>query len=115
MDRLVVQKKNEVFLTIQAEPHVHLELSDYFTFEVPEAKFLKKNPRYRNWDGTIRLYSPASGQLYVGLWNQLKEWCDQRRNSIEIVDNNWYGRPDDTNDFISPQGCLLYTSPSPRD
>jgi len=104
MDRLVVQKKNEVFLTIQAEPHVHQELSDYFTFEVPEAKFLKKNPRYRYWDGTIRLYSPATGALYVGLWNQLKEWCDQKGNRVEIVENKWYGQPDDTNDFVSPQG-----------
>ena len=45
MTTLSVKKKNEVYVTIQsAEPHVHHELSDYFSFEVPEAKFLKKNP-----------------------------------------------------------------------
>ena len=45
MSNLIVKKKNEVYVTIQsAEPHVHHELSDYFSFEVPEAKFLKKNP-----------------------------------------------------------------------
>ena len=65
MTRLSVKKKNEVYLTIQsAEPHVHHELADYFSFEVPEAKFLKKNPRYKYWDGTIRLYSPGTGELY---------------------------------------------------
>ena len=104
MDRLIVQKKNEVYLTIQAEPHVHHELSDYFTFEVPEAKFLKKNPRYKYWDGTIRLYSPASGELYVGLWNHLQEWCAKKGNRLEVEDNKWYGQPSDTNDFVSPQG-----------
>jgi hypothetical protein len=48
MTTLSIKKKNEVYVTIQsAEPHVHQELSDYFSFEVPEAKFLKKNPRYK--------------------------------------------------------------------
>ena len=56
MTTLSIKKKNEVYVTVQsAEPHVHHELSDYFSFEVPEAKFLKKNPRYKYWDGTIRL------------------------------------------------------------
>ena len=46
MTLLTVKKKNEVYITIQSsELHVHRELADYFTFEVPEAKFLKKNPR----------------------------------------------------------------------
>ena len=43
MSNLTVKKKNEVYITIHSEEeHVHRELSDYFTFEVPEAKFLKK-------------------------------------------------------------------------
>ena len=54
MSNLIVKKKNEVYITIHSEEeHVHKELSEYFTFEVPEAKYLKKNPRYRHWDGTI--------------------------------------------------------------
>ena len=45
MTTLSIKKKNEVYVTVQSpEPHVHHELSDYFSFEVPEAKFLKKNP-----------------------------------------------------------------------
>ncbi len=106
--RLVVQKKNEVFLQIQAEPHVHQELSDYFTFEVPEAKFLKKNPRYRYWDGTIRLYSPGTGSLYVGLWNHLKQWCEEKRYSLETVDNKWYGNLTDVNEFVTPEAIKDY-------
>ena len=65
MSNLVVSKKNNIYLTIQAEPHVHYELSDYFTFDIPNAKFM---PQYRSgvWDGKIRLYSPGTGELYCG-------------------------------------------------
>ena len=47
MTHLLVKKKNEVYVTVHSpEEYVHRELADYFTFEVPEAKYLKKNPRY---------------------------------------------------------------------
>ena len=104
MSRLIIKKKNEVFLQIQAEPYVHQELSDYFTFEVPEAKFLKRNPRYKYWDGTIRLYSPGTGDLYAGLYAHLVEWCKEKRYSLESVNNDWYGSADDVNNFVSPAG-----------
>ena len=35
-----VEKKNEVFLKVEAEQHVHKELSEYFCFEVPNAKYM---------------------------------------------------------------------------
>ena len=41
---VVIQKKNEVYLTVQCEPHVGHELADQFTFEVPGAKF---SPAYK--------------------------------------------------------------------
>ena len=104
MSRLIIKKKNEVFLQIQAEPYVHQELSDYFTFEVPEAKFLKRNPKYKYWDGTIRLYSPGTGNLYAGLYTHLVEWCKDKRYSLELVNNDWYGSANDVNSFVSPVG-----------
>ena len=39
---VTIEKKNETFLRIGAELSQHRELSDYFTFAVPEAKFLKQ-------------------------------------------------------------------------
>jgi superfamily II DNA or RNA helicase len=104
MSRLIIRKKNEVFLQIQAEPYVHQELSDYFTFEVPEAKFLKRNPKFKYWDGTIRLYSPGTGELYAGLYNHLMAWSKERGYSVESVKNDWYGDITDTNHFVSPGG-----------
>lgn len=102
MSRIIVTKKNEVYLTVQAEPSTHHELADYFSFELPEAKFLKRQPRFKYWDGTIRLYSPATGQLYVGLFNHLKQWAEERKYNIITEDNKWYGDVNDYNEFISP-------------
>ena len=45
MTDLTIAKKNEVYLTVDASPHVQQELSDFFTFDVPGAKFM---PQYRN-------------------------------------------------------------------
>ena len=83
---IIVEKVNEVYLKIKTEADIRAELSDYFSFEVPGYKF---TPQYRNrvWDGKIRLYSYATGQLYVGLYPYLQEWC--KRKNIEIH-NKYY-------------------------
>jgi len=105
MSNLTIKKKNEVYITIHSEEeHVHRELSDYFTFEVPEAKFLKKNPRYKYWDGTIRLYSPGTGELYHGLKKHLELWAHEKQYNVFYEKNDWYGDVDDPNGFVSPAG-----------
>jgi len=105
MTNLLVKKKNEVYVTIHSEEeHVHRELADYFTFEVPEAKYLKKNPRYRHWDGTIRLYSPGTGALYCGLTDRLDTWAYERQYQIEYEKDEWYGDVYEENDFVTPPG-----------
>ena len=105
MTTLSIKKKNEVYITINSpEEHVHRELSDYFTFEVPEAKFLKKNPRYKYWDGTIRLYSPGTGELYHGLVKHVQQWADEKQYTVEYEKNDWYGEIHDPNGFVSPAG-----------
>ena len=76
-----VSKINEVHLKVETEPSIARELADYFTFEVPGHRFM---PAYKNkiWDGKIRLFSTATGKIYVGLLEYLKKFCD--RNDIEI-------------------------------
>ena len=62
---MMISKKNEVYLILSdLSPSENSELSDFFTFEVPNARFM---PMYRNrmWDGKIRLFSPATGEIYV--------------------------------------------------
>ena len=82
---LKVEKLNSVYLKIEAEADVRRELTDYFSFEVPGYKF---TPQFRNrvWDGKIRLYSYATGQIYVGLYPYLKDWAN--RKNIKIEENN---------------------------
>jgi len=55
MDKIVVSKANHVFLNIQTDPGIEMELSDHFCFYVPGYKFM---PAYKNkmWDGKIRIY-----------------------------------------------------------
>ena len=98
MSVITIQKKNEVYFKVIGEPHVHQELSDYFTFELPEAKFLRRNPRYRHWDGTIRLYSPGTGEIYCGLLSQIQDFAEKRSYDIEYVNNKYYGDVVETND-----------------
>lgn len=104
MSHLIVKKKNEVYLQINSEPHVHRELADYFSFELPEAKFLKRQPRYKYWDGTIHLYSPATGELYGGLLPHLKQWCNERQYQLKFEQNDWYGPVEESNEFVSMLG-----------
>jgi len=79
--KMHISKKNEVYLTLtDLSPSENQELSEYFTFEVPGFKFM---PMYRNrvWDGKIRLFSPATGEIYVGLLPYIKKFCDNNHIS----------------------------------
>ena len=90
-----ISKKNEVYLKLEdLQPSEQQELAEYFTFEVPGAKFM---PMYRNrvWDGKIRLFSPASGEIYVGLLDYVKGYCD--KNNISYIEEE---NVDDTRDVM---------------
>ena len=78
---MIISKKNDVYLTVKTDKGIARELSDFFTFEVPGAKFM---PQYRNrmWDGKIRLFSMQTGEIYFGLLSYIEEFA--KRNDIEI-------------------------------
>jgi superfamily II DNA or RNA helicase len=80
---IIVDKKDEVYLKIEADADIRRELSEYFCFEVPGYKFV---PAYRNrvWDGKIRLFSYATGQIYTGLYPYILDWC--KKNNVQVVD-----------------------------
>ena len=78
-----ISKKNEVYITLsELSSSENQELADFFTFEVPGAKFM---PMYRNrmWDGKIRLFSPASGEIYLGLLPYIIEFC--KNNNVKYT------------------------------
>ena len=80
---LVIDKKDDVYLKIDADESIRRDLGEFFTFEVPGFKFM---PQFRNrvWDGKIRLFSYQTGQIYVGLYPYILKWCAD--NEIEVVD-----------------------------
>ncbi len=107
MSHLVISKKNEVYLQVKSEPHVYYELSDYFTFDVPGAKFM---PQYRNkyWDGKIRLFSNHNGEMYVGLLDKLIKFCEDHEYTYEFIESEYYGLPFEVNGMISKEGVKDY-------
>ena len=80
---IIIDKVNEVYLKVEADADIRREIGQFFTFEVPGYKFM---PQYRNrvWDGKIRLFSYATGQIYTGLYPYIINWC--KDNDVHVVD-----------------------------
>ena len=107
MSHLVISKKNEVYLHVDAEAHIYYELADQFTFEVPGAKF---SPAYKKkfWDGKIRLFNTQKGEIYVGLLDRIIQFCKDHGYTYEFLDNKYYGTPFEVNEMISKEGVKDY-------
>jgi superfamily II DNA or RNA helicase len=94
---------NTVHARIMAEPGIAKEIQEYFTFDVPNAKF---TPAYKNkyWDGKIRLFSPFNGLLYIGLLDYLAEFAKERNYTLQL-DREFTQKPpqvnlEQLNDFL---------------
>jgi superfamily II DNA or RNA helicase len=76
-ETLVVSKFNDVYVTVDCDSSVAMELRDYFTFKVPGYKFM---PAYRNkvWSGDIHLFNPMSRRIYYGLIPYISKFCETR-------------------------------------
>ncbi len=109
MTSLIISKKNEVHLHIESDIHVYYELADYFTFEVPGAKFM---PTYKNkyWDGKIRLFNIQNGQIYVGLLDKIIQFCKDHEYTYEFKESKYYGLPFEVNPTISKEGVKDYVT-----
>ncbi len=107
MSHLIISKKNEVYLHVQAEMHVYYELADQFTFEVPGAKF---SPAYKKkyWDGKIRLFNTQKEEIYVGLLDRIIQFCKDHDYTYEFVESKYYGLPFEVNEMISKPGVKDY-------
>ena len=70
-------------MKIHCENDLAYELSDYFTFNVPGARF---SPAFRNrvWDGKIRLFSKATHYLYLGLLPYVQRFAKERGYELTL-------------------------------
>ena len=83
MRNLILTKKNDVHLVVDADEDVRRDLGEHFTFSVPGFKFMPAY-RSRHWDGKIRLFSYTNGQIYTGLYPYILNWCQE--NDVQVVD-----------------------------
>jgi superfamily II DNA or RNA helicase len=85
MDTVTIQKYDEVYNRIECDPGIAMEIAEYFTFDVPGAKF---SPAYKSkfWDGKIRIFNPMTRLLYCGLNEQLEKFCTSRDYQLEMAD-----------------------------
>ena len=83
MRNLILTKKDDVHLVVDADEDVRRDLGEHFTFSVPGFKFMPAY-RSRHWDGKIRLFSYTNGQIYTGLYPYILNWC--KENDVEVVD-----------------------------
>ena len=77
-----LEKFNEVYLRVKCEPAIAKELSEFFTFEVPNSRFMP-SVRNRMWDGRIRLFSSATGKIYLGLLPYVRRFLAENGHKIE--------------------------------
>jgi superfamily II DNA or RNA helicase len=111
MGVVAVAKMNDVYLWVSGEPYILREMSDYFTFSIPNAKF---HPSYRMgvWDGKIRLLNYKDGTIYAGLISHIKTFCHERGYKLQYEeegDENF--SLNEANEFIEPLGLPF----KPRD
>jgi len=107
MSDVIIHKKNEVYIKLECEPHILYDLQQYFTFEVPGAKFMPQM-RNRHWDGLIRLLSVHTGEIYAGLLDKVIDKLKLHNYTYEFRENKFYGLPFEVNEEISKEGVKDY-------
>jgi hypothetical protein len=77
-----IEKFNETYNKIHCSDDIARELSDYFTFEVPGARFIP-SVRKKKWDGKIRLFNSGTHHIYAGLIEYVEDFAKQNSYSCE--------------------------------
>ena len=83
---------NDVYIKVDCERSIAKEISDFFTFTVPNYQF---TPAYkkRKWDGKIRLYNIHTRVIYKGLLDYVISFCKDRNYTFNISEVSSPGSP----------------------
>jgi len=81
---VIIQKVDEVYVSVSCDKGIAYELSEFFTFFVPNFQFM---PAYRDkrWDGKIRLYNIMTKRLYAGLVKYVEEFGKKYGYTVEYA------------------------------
>lgn len=93
--KLIARKKNNNSIVIECEKGPARELTEFFSFFVPNYKFM---PAFKNtpWDGKIKLFNPINHELPIGLFPYLKSFCEKNGYVLEVEETD-EGIPEVTN------------------
>ena len=82
--KITIEKIDEVHVRVYSDPSIEKELSDFFSFPVPGARF---TPQYRAriWDGIQRMYDSMRKTLYVGLVHYIYDFAESHGYEVEVV------------------------------
>lgn len=82
MANITIKHKDQVHCRVDADVGIMQEISDYFTFEQPGARFM---PQFRAklWDGKVRLYSMFTQEIYAGLVPYVRAFAELNGYTVE--------------------------------
>ena len=112
-ESVFVEKVDEVYVRVHAEPGIKQEMSGYFTFKVPGYQFM---PAYKNkvWNGDIRLLNTMTGLIYAGLLPYIAKFCETRNYDL-TVDEDLLDEKDVPDDIAFKLAQEFDASFQPRD
>jgi superfamily II DNA or RNA helicase len=96
MTDIKITKTDESFVTVWTSYGIEQEIKEFFTFEVPGAKFTPKF-KARLWDGKISMFDSRSKRLPQGLVRYLVKFASDQGYKIE-VDKNLVPEPVDAHE-----------------
>jgi superfamily II DNA or RNA helicase len=82
MDTLVLEDVDSVFIRVRCERGTAKELSDCFSFKVPNHKYMSRFRKTR-WNGDIKLYNIGKATIYRGLKNYVTKFASDRGYHVE--------------------------------
>lgn len=74
MSDIHFEQSDNVWARVRCEDSTAKELSEFFSFAVPSAKFRKKEAK-KYWDGKIRLFSERTHKIYAGLEPYVRQFA----------------------------------------
>lgn len=112
MSIVTISKVNEVYIKVTSDAHVERELYELFKFHLPESKYINRK-RNTRWDGYIHLYSLKTKQIYLGLLQDVIDYCKEADYTVNnTVEMNGIAL---TDEMVERFVNMLKLSKDPRD
>jgi superfamily II DNA or RNA helicase len=109
MNKVTIEKLDEVYVRVFSDASIEQELSEFFTYEYPGARFTPQF-RARLWDGKVRLYDLLRKTLYVGLIEYVEQFCERNdylltyKTDMKLTNGITHLQVEDYARSLNPQG-----------